>query len=186
MFKQCSEKSSDQKVPTSGGKAQPPAHTFWSVQVAISEFSAGQWQAKRLLDEKMYFDTQDPPASFLFKAFQDASFNLQILVFYTSSSSELSVTNWEGGGPWGDTESFDVTILVAQGTLGYPDAPLSIVQIAPAPAGSSSLPGVPLVDLSQEPTYSLITIGLPTNVDLDAAQLQYTPIDFSYKGQDLV
>ncbi len=193
MFKQCSEKSSQQNIPNVGGKTKPKpqaaARKFWAVQFAMSEFSAGQWQAKRLLDEKMFFNTEDPPAAFLFKAYQDSNFNLQILVFYTSSSSQLSV-NALGGGPWGDTENFDITELIAQATLAYPDATLSIVQNGPAPSGQTSLPGsLPpssIVDLSQEPTYSLINTGSPTNDTLDGAILQYTPIGFSYKGQDLV
>jgi hypothetical protein len=55
-FKLESEKQSDQQVPSgSGGGTAPAPLNFWSVDVAMSELSAGQWQPKRVLAEKMFF-----------------------------------------------------------------------------------------------------------------------------------
>src|ERR1019366_2862807 len=110
IFKQIAEKQGPQTIPGSGGGGSaPPAKKFWSIQFATSEFSAGQWQAKRTIDEKMYFDTEDPPSSFMFKASQDANFNLRIQVYYSDPS---------------DTDGF--ARYWAEGTMSLPDAPLSI------------------------------------------------------------
>src|SRR5262249_48529559 len=56
VFKQFSERQKDQQVPTGGGNSQPPPQKFWAVEFAFSEFSAGQWQAKRTIAEKVFLN----------------------------------------------------------------------------------------------------------------------------------
>ena len=63
----------------------------------MSELSAGQWQPKRTITEKMFFSKTAalagspddlPPQAFTFQARQDpSSFNLQIQVYYNSFES---------------------------------------------------------------------------------------------------
>ena len=161
-FKQIAEKQGNQTIPgSSGGGTAAPAPKFWAVQFATSEFSAGQWQAKRTIDEKMYFNTEDPNSCFTFKAFQDASFNLQLQVYYSDPN---------------DTDSY--AWYVANGTMSLPDAPLSVVQV------DYLLPGSGVVDLTQEPTYNLISVtGALYNGPLI---IQPTPAFYDFKGQDLV
>ena len=95
IFKQISEQQSAQAIPTpsssqSGSQStgsdyapQSPAQRFWSVEFALSELSASQWQPKRTINEKMYFCTEDPALAFTFQASQDAQYNLNIEVYFT-------------------------------------------------------------------------------------------------------
>jgi len=82
VFKQISQQQSSQSVPGSGGGSQAPASKFTVLEFCYSEFSAGQWQAKQTLEEKAYFDTADSPLAFSFRAQQDASYNLQLQVYF--------------------------------------------------------------------------------------------------------
>ena len=108
---------------------------FWAVQFAMSEFSAGQWQAKHTIDQKMFFDNEDPSSAFTFKAFQDSSFNLQLLAYYT-----------------GD-ESFGFAGISGRDD-DLPDGPLSVVE----DHRLLGLPAKPSMDLTQEPSYSSIIL----------------------------
>jgi Tc toxin complex TcA C-terminal TcB-binding domain/Neuraminidase-like domain/Ubiquitin-activating enzyme E1 FCCH domain/Salmonella virulence plasmid 28.1kDa A protein len=164
IFKQISEKQSDQPVPSSGGgQRSPAAQKFWTVEIAMSELSAGQWQAKRTYAEKAFLYTDDSPLAFTFQATQDSSFNLNIKMFY-SQIYNLGDTN--------PVESYYMAI----GKLPMPDAPVSWMEAA------SLLPPVQDIDLSQEPTYALVQPG-----GLFAfLQLLATPTAYSFSGQDLV
>jgi hypothetical protein len=161
-FKQVAEKQGNQTIPgSSGGGSAAPAAKYWAVQFAMSEFSAGRWQAKRTIDEKMYFNTEDPSSCFTFKAFQDSSFNLQLQVYYSDPT---------------DTDS--LAWYSAEGTMSLPDAPLSVVELG------FFMPSSDVVDLTQEPTYSLIS----GTSDLYNGPLliQPTPSFYNFNGQDLV
>jgi hypothetical protein len=165
IFKQASQKQGDQQVPSAGGGTpQSPPQKFWAVQFAMSEFSAGQWQPKRTIDEKMYFDTEDPPLAFMFRAFQDSSFNLQLQVYYTDPLS------YEG-----------VTVYSALGLLTLPDAPLSVV-------AETIIPFPPYIDLTQEPSFALIDpqSGGLLSTSQGLIITQPTPSFYSFKNQDLV
>ena len=97
VFKEESEKPANQPVPANGGTGvtAQTAQKFWAVEFAMSELSAGQWQPKRTVTEKMFFSKSNvlvddfpvdlPPKAFTFLAFQDPSFNLQIQAYYNSS-----------------------------------------------------------------------------------------------------
>jgi hypothetical protein len=166
IFKQLSEKQSDQPVPTAGGNSQPAPTKFWAVQFAMSEYSAGQWEAKHTIDEKMYFATEDAPAAFMFKAYQDNAFNLQIQAFYANSFSDFTST------------------LLAYGMQSLPDAPLDVTQPQEAGGLSGLLPAANLVDTSQEPSYLLITQTPPPPQGW--FYVPPTPQNFLFKNQDLV
>src|SRR5262249_50836979 len=119
IFKQITEKQSDQSIPSQNA-GSPTPHTapapqkFWSVQFAMSELAAGRWQPTRTIDEKLYLDPLGgfevaSPLAFMFKVFQDPSFNLKIQVH---------------------GRAFDDYLQVAEGTLPAPDSPLSVAQAA--------------------------------------------------------
>jgi hypothetical protein len=83
VFKQISEKQSDQAVPSgSGGGTQPAPQKYWSVEYCTSQLSAGQWQPKQTIAEKAYFSTPDSPLAFTLRAWQEANFSLQIQVYF--------------------------------------------------------------------------------------------------------
>lgn len=85
VFKLISEKQSSQSVPASGGGApQSPPQKFWSVELAMSELSAGQWQPKQTLTQKLYWSTADSPKAFTFRAAQDSQFNLQLQGYFVA------------------------------------------------------------------------------------------------------
>jgi hypothetical protein len=98
IFKPESEKQRDQSVPSSGGGTQPAPAKFWSVDVAMSELSAGQWQPKRVLTEKMFFtknipgisvDLVDrPQVAFTLEASADLASNLVIWIYYNLADAE--------------------------------------------------------------------------------------------------
>jgi hypothetical protein len=84
IFKQISEKQSDQPIPAAGGGSSSAPQKFWAVEFATSELSAGKWQPKRTITEKMFFDTLDSPLAFTFQVVQDSIFNLEISVFFAA------------------------------------------------------------------------------------------------------
>ncbi|MEO6973162.1 MAG: neuraminidase-like domain-containing protein [Rhodoferax sp.] len=133
IFKQISEKASTQTIPTtSGGNANPssmqPANKYWTVEFAMSERSAGQWQAKRTYAEKCFFNGQKSPLEFTFRAFQDARFNLQLEVYMDAD-------------------------LAATATLTMPEAPLAVYQL---PMDHFAEVDPSTIDLTQEPSIALI------------------------------
>ena len=178
-FKQISEQQSSQTPPTlqpADGTypAQNPAATFWSVQFAISEFSAGQWQPKRMIDEKMFFNKNfnffaevgpndlpgtgiTTPADFSFKAVPSSGLQLQVYYQYSSD----------------DTAANDQTIQ-ALGDLPTPDAPLLVTE------DPNVIPDPNLIDLNQEPTYALVTTS-PTSFSSPLI----IPTSCKSDGQDL-
>jgi hypothetical protein len=137
IIKQISEKQSAQRVPSQGVASTPPQMSappqkFWSVQFAMSELAAGRWQPKRTIDEKMYLSPDadsDSPLAFMFKVFQDPSFNLKIQAHLPAVEGYL---------------------MAAEGTLPAPDSPLSVTQMV------LYTPDKDLIDLSKEPSYALI------------------------------
>ena len=170
VFKPESEKQRDQAAPSSAeDSSQSAPAKFWAVDLAMSELSAGQWQAKRVLTEKMFFKKTEPtvsvdlvdrpPLAFTFRASQDPAFDLVITVYYNWSKDEHHT------GP--------ETTRTATGTLSMPEAPLTVVQ------DPALLPGATLVDPAQEPTYALVT---STTLSGSLA----TPSHYNFSGQDLV
>ena len=165
IFKQISEKASAQNIPTTSGGAAtpssaPPARKFWTVEFAMSELSAGQWQAKRTYAEKCYFQinsSTDSPRAFTVRASQDSGFNLNIVVYYTGTL--LS------GGIFGITwRAPENALQVAVCVLSMPDAPLAVSQsrLAPLPDMESltNLSQSTFIDLSLEPDYAQIESNL--------------------------
>lgn len=175
-FKQLSEKQSEQNVPGSaGGGTQPAPQQIWSIEFSMSEFSAGQWQAKRTIAEKMYIDKTTnitnsilidrPPLAFTFQASQDAKFNLNIATFYTMTPDELILVGLFGG-------DWRANPQIGSATLPMPEAPMSIVE-------SRLIPDPSLIDLSQDPSYPLVAAAsLPGSLT--------TPTLYSYSGEDMV
>lgn len=91
IFKQISEKQGDQSVPASGGgtpQSAPPK--FWTVEFAMSELSAGHWQAKRTIEQKVFLNTEDSPLAFTFRASQDHSFNLQLQIYWVAIEEAIA------------------------------------------------------------------------------------------------
>ena len=122
----------------------------------MSELSAGQWQAKRTIDQKLFLlprsTTQYDPSWFTFQAYQDSSFNLQIQVYFALDSGSN---------------------LYATATLPMRESPLSVVEIAPI------VPAADLVDLTQEPTFASVTAGTLSGTLL-------APPSYDFAGQDWV
>ena len=103
--------NSDLVVPAAGGTSVSAPHTFWSIEFSMSERSAGEWQAKRTITEKIYVGTSDYPllAPYLnFKVLQDASVGLQINMYFLGLGE------------------------VAQAALQTPDSPLAAVVLKDA------------------------------------------------------
>jgi hypothetical protein len=162
IFKQISEKAGTQGIPTSNNgsptpSTAPAARKFWSIEFAMSELSAGQWQPKRTYAEKSYIQTDNPTLGFTFRAFADAQSNLQLEVY-------LNV-HWVNNGTWS-------SVLVSSGQLPMPDSPLAVYS-------ENSLPAASTVDLSQEPSYALIT---PKN---QFPNTLVTAPNYKFWGQDL-
>jgi hypothetical protein len=168
IFKEQSGRPSDQAQPTGGGGTASTAQKYWAVEFALSEFSAGQWQPKRTVAEKMFFakttnasieskiPAELPRQAFTFRAFQDSAFNLQIDAY------------WYAGG------SLPVSMRIATASLSMPDAPMSVVQDS-----SRLLPASAVIDLAQEPSYALITTASLTGT-------LTVPTSYGYSAQDLV
>lgn len=162
IFKQISEKAGTQSIPTSNNGAPTPntaaaARKFWSIEFAMSELSAGQWQAKRTYAEKSYVQTDNPALDFTFRAFADAQSTLQLEIY-------LSV-HWLNYGTWS-------SVLVGTGQLPMPDSALAIYS-------QNSLPAASAVDQSQEPSYALITLKYQFPNTL------VTAANYRFRGQDL-
>ena len=94
VFKQISEKQSDQKIPPpNGGQPQPAPNKFWSVEFVMSQLSAGQWQPKVTLTEKAYFNTADSPLAFTLRAWQNSDFSLQLRVYFVGLEEAITDAN---------------------------------------------------------------------------------------------
>jgi hypothetical protein len=165
IFKQVAEQQSDQAIPVAASDGSMPAQQappkFWTVEFAMSEFSAGQWQAKQTLPQKMFLATEDPPASFTFRSWQDASFNLNIQI-YKSHNPALFIFF-----------PTDAPYLVASAILPMPEAPLRVQELA------SFLPPSPAIDPAQEPTFVYVTSASMTG------QLA-VPGMYGFSAQDIV
>lgn len=177
IFSIISEKAQTQGVPSTSGTNPPqqPPQTFWAVQIAISEFSAGQWQAKRVLDEKLFFvksipsaiagvATFDRPAdAFTFRVTIATTDDLEISIYYNPASNE------------GSSER-----LIAIAILPSLESPLQVSQVAWVLGITYPLTPQPgTVDLSQEPTYALVTQKSGFIGSL------LTPAGFGFSGQEL-
>jgi hypothetical protein len=95
VFKQISEKQSGQNIPPANGGTQPPPNKFWSVEFAMSQLSAGQWQPKVTLTEKAYFNTADSPLAFTLRAWQNSDFSLQLRVYFVGLEEAITQANNE-------------------------------------------------------------------------------------------
>ncbi|PTB18124.1 hypothetical protein C9I57_25210 [Trinickia symbiotica] len=182
IFKQISEKQTDQTVPSSGGGGRSSApKKFWAVQFAMSEFSAGQWQAKRTIGEKLYFNSEDPPIAFSFRASEDSSFNLQIQVYLVVMLQAIDVAfavdeaigSAMDGGALRVIDTSGMSTIVAKATLPLPESRLTVTEVP------ALLPRQQYIDPSQEPTYAFV-----------ATQTMWgslaTPLQYGTSGQDLV
>lgn len=163
IFKQISEKANTQGIPTSNNGAPmpasaPAARKFWSIEFAMSELSAGQWQAKRTYAEKCYIANDQPALAYTFRAFQDGESNLQLEVY-------LDVY-WVNNGTYS-------SVLMSTGMLPMPDSPLTVYS-------QNSLPAVASIDQSQEPSFALITqrIQFPNTLTTGA--------NYRFRGQELL
>ncbi len=165
VFKPLSEQQGDQPVPSSsGGGSEPPPKKFWAVEFAMSELSAGQWQPKRTISDKMYFEvgaTATTPMAFMFQAVQDSSFNLQISVYCNNQVQE------------------SISFLIATGTLSMPDSPLT-----PITQYQGLVPDPGSVDLSQEP--SLVFVNSINSWSGQNNQYPALPQSAAFWGQVLV
>jgi hypothetical protein len=182
VFNEQSEKPQDQPLPTQGGTTAtvPTAEKHWAVEFAMSELSAGQWQPKRTIAEKMFFTKNmqlradvfidRPPLAFTFRAFQDpSSFNLQIQAYYSRTLIEILLETVGIGIP----KPPPAIGLTGVGTLSMPEAPLSIVQ------DPYLLPDPSVIDPAREPSYVLVA-SAPQSGSL------MVPNSFGFSGQDLV
>jgi hypothetical protein len=167
VFKQISEKASPQAIPQpdSSNKypAQQTAQKFWSVEFGMSEFSAGQWQAKRNFENKLYLNSEADPLAFTFRASGGATgLYVQVYssVFYAAGSPATNV-------------------LIAQAILPDADSPLLFVESA------SALPDSTLIDTVQEPTFRLISTPPTSTISSLIGEL-FTPADYVFSGQDVV
>ncbi len=182
VFKQKSEKAADQPIPQTGGNTQTsasPPVKFWVVEFALSELSAGQWQAKRTIAEKMYFQLEDPPTGFTFRAFQDSNSNLQIEVYASVIAEGNIPTNipvTDAGMVEAASSKATITVpvqLIAVGQLPTPEAPLSVVE------ATFSLPPSNMIDLANDPTYAKILAVTSLTAQLGS------PTNYKFYGQDL-
>jgi hypothetical protein len=161
-FKQISEKAAPQSIPHVDAGAPtpstaPPPRKFWTVQFSMSELSAGVWQPKRTYAEKCYIEADTPTLGFTLRAFADAQSNLQLEIY-------LNV-HWVNNDTWSG-------VLVSSGMLNMPDAPLITYS-------ENSFPAAATVDLSQEPSYALVTQKVQFPNALTTAP------NYKFWGQDL-
>jgi hypothetical protein len=181
IYKQQSEKASNQPVPPGGGGTQPPAQSYWSMELAMSELSAGLWQAKRTIGEKIYVQKTEvigdtslmidrPPLGFTLRASQDPQFNLQVNVYYNLSDIEIGLEAL--GGIFGG--NIVTPLLIANAAVSMPDSPAVVTE------DGNILPAANLIDLSHEPSYALVTQHNFNNGTLA------TPNNYNFAGQDLV
>lgn len=181
VFKPESEKARDQDVPgSSGGGTQGAPTNFWAVDFAMSELSAGQWQPKVVLAEKMFFQKNTPgdwidrpPYAFTFRATETPAHDLVVNAYYNLSAFERNGFN--GGFNGTQPDNLAATPLAGTGTLPMPEAPMRVMQSS----ALGLLPDASLVDVSQEPSYALVTSG-PLSGALAG------PAGYSFSGQDLI
>jgi hypothetical protein len=163
-FKQISQAQSSQAVPSGGGGSSPAPEKYWAVEFAMSELSAGQWQAKRTIQEKMFFHVLrggESPSAFKFRAYQDANYNLRIEAYHHAAFYQIA------GGQF----------LMSEGVLPTPEAPMAVSEF-------EQISGM-LIDTSQEPTYTLAKqLPLPPFPALPPESV--SPAAYGYSGQDLV
>jgi hypothetical protein len=207
VFKPETEKQRDQPALSGDGGARPAPTKHWAIDFAMSELSAGQWQPKRVLAEKMFFaknvqsvdvDLIDrPPLAFTFRATQDSAFNLVITAYYNVSSAELNPPPQppppppppsSGVGPAAQsgetTEANPLTDITAfsggPGTVQVATGTLSMPEASLVVVEHPALlPAFRLVDLSQEPTRALVT----TTTFFGSLA---SPSQYGFSGQDLV
>jgi hypothetical protein len=152
-FKQIAAKPqpSDLTVPAAGGGSVSAPLTYTSIEFAMSERSAGQWQAKRTITEKVYLGTASSLGSldFTFKISQDTSAGLQIECYLLGM------------------------YMAFQANLQSPESPLA------AAVETNFMPLPQYVDLTQEPTYSLLETQ-------DLSGMLTAPSFYRYWGQDLI
>ena len=207
IFNQISTVQTTQSVPAGGVSAiaSDPPMPITVVQMAMSEFSAGQWQPSRVFDQKMYFNawpqsnwgrangfpnldrTSTAPLDFRFTAREDGNYNLVVQVFlywfYLGGTATLSQTQFQ----------------LATATIAAPDAPMVVTQYFYGPEYSQNpafniFPMEVAIDASQEPSYLNVysnSASQPTAVPLEppfTAALTnpyYLYVNYRGKGQNL-
>ena len=209
VFKQISEKQSDQPVPSGGGGTpQPAPQKFSTVEFAMSELSAGQWQAKQTIGEKVFLNSGSSPLAFTFRAYQDPVFNLQIQIYFNgvedaieaaleaaenSPDSSLvrmfTASNVSGTATvektvislLGEGIEVSINVIASSGTSAL--VTQAILSMPESPLSILELPAVvpgsQYIDLSQEPTYANV---VPASM---SGQLP-TPANYGFSAQDLV
>jgi hypothetical protein len=168
IFKQISEKQSSQPVPAQGGGSPSPApKKFWVVEFAMSEFSASQWQPKRILQDKMFFNTPDAPLAFTFQAGQDSSYNLQLRVYFEAIQDAVDSALAQIGSIIVTLQLYDNLITNLGGTIpttsnsititasAYSSSVSILVQIQNGPSG----PSYSITNMTSSGTPGLVATG---------------------------
>ena len=191
-FKPQSEPQGDQKMDlTASPVTSSPPKRHWVVELSMSELSAGEWQPKRTLTQKLFFEGSESPLAYTFRAAEQSDASLKIDVYW---SGELMIYGWPPGvstalrivpeDPGHGHPEFR-TMLVATCSLPTHDAPLAVVENNSQDAWTTTtpqhvfFPDASAIDTSQDPTYTLIN-GAALNGNL------WTPQSYGFSGQDLV
>jgi hypothetical protein len=195
IYKQESEKPKNSSIPGGGGGGTAEtAQSFWAVEIAMSELSAGQWLPKRTVAEKLFvqktgalsfqelslsdgfdqrFDFTVPfdrsQLAFTLRANQDASFNLKVDVYYNLTFGDVAAQQIAS------TYSDDLNIPshIASLTLPLPTSPAVVTE------DGGFLPPGDLVDLAHEPSYALVNTATFSG-------MLASPQSYNFAGQDLV
>lgn len=216
VFKPQAEKARDQSVPAGGGGTSSAPAKYWAVDVAMSELSAGQWQPKRVLTEKMFFsktitgisvDQIDrPPVAFTLRASQDPSFDLVVTVYYNLSAAELSpamqlelaevnldeveVLSEAGLAPAGAVTAAEAALQSAETVAAFGFGSIETLQVA---SGTLAMPEAPLVveeDPRIIPDMTLVDLAHePTRALVTTSSFNgslSTPAGYNFSAQDLV
>ena len=111
---------------TAGGQAPVPK-TIWTIELAFSELSAGKWQAKRIIEQKIYLsqDSTYDPVNFTFQVVPGNANSLNIYAFNQGDS-------------------------IANATLLTPESILTVAE------DTNSCAGKAYIDQTQEPSWALV------------------------------
>jgi hypothetical protein len=115
-----------------------------------------------------------PKIAFTLRATVDNAADLVITVYYSLDAAETFVI---GGLDLASDITFLPTVETAVGTLSMPEAPMQVVQ--DTKTLTNMLPDASLIDLAQEPSYSLVQQGALTGS-------LATPNQYGFWAQDLI
>ena len=169
VFKQLSYKQSSAAQPSSsnGGGTSTATAEFWSVELCLSERSAGRWQPKQTLAQKLYFSAHD---------YRSLKFSGDPRLLFTfraprADTAPLQISVYNGFGPYP---------LAAQAALAMLEAPLVVTEDEdwlPLATGDNGS----YVDTTHETTFTNIKSA---NLQM-FAQLVAPSGQFKYVGQNL-